>query len=449
MHCGSRCYTPPPFFAPCGVLPCANFMSRPQTTPLEIHATMSALASGGSCVGTITAPESHSGKKAFIPYTVPGERVCAVISHTKKSYVNAALVSVQNPSPHRTTPECPAFGQCGGCDLQHIKLSKQRELKTSMVEDLLRIHGGITIDGGVEILGSDLPGFHYRRRMSFHLNKKGEFGLYRKHARSIVEITHCPISTPAINACLQDNLELFRGCTPEVETVTIEDHDEGIFIALEIHPRNENGLSTLMPKAAFQQLQEKGLKLQVHYRHKAVYRTPNLCGDSPPVGHFSQNNKLANELMIDFICRHVTSTHVTDLYAGSGNISIPLAQAGHTVTAVELDPYLVTFGRSRAAALGLSDRLTFFQNGCEKWLRDADASPTVVLDPPRSGALEVCQLLTPRTSPNVIYVSCYPPTFARDVQALADRGYKLTTVKLLDMFPQTYHSELVALISPA
>jgi 23S rRNA (uracil1939-C5)-methyltransferase len=422
-------------------------MTNPPTKDPEIQVTISALASGGSCVGTITSPEEHRGKKAFIPYTLPGEEVVAVITHNKKSFVNASLSSIKNPSPDRVTPVCPVFGQCGGCDLQHVNLATQRSLKTTMVEDLLRIHGGITVDEGVAILAPDLPGLHYRRRMSFHLNKKGEFGLYRKHARSIVEITQCPISTPAINHCLEDNLDLFRECAPEIETVTIEDHDEGIFIALEIHPRNEQGLSTLTPKSAFKALEKKGLNLQVNYRHKAIYRTNSSSVDAPPVGHFSQNNRLANDAMIDYIRRNVTTPRVTDLYSGSGNISIPLAMAGHTVTAVELDPYLVNFGRSRSAALGISDRLTFFQNGCEKWLKEHTPDTTVVLDPPRSGALEPCQLLSPSTSPSVIYVSCYPPTFARDVQALAERGYKLKTVHVLDMFPQTYHSELVALIS--
>jgi 23S rRNA (uracil1939-C5)-methyltransferase len=421
-------------------------MKEENKTPQEIAVSITSLASGGSFVGTITAPETHAGKKAFIPYTAPGENVTATITLNKKSFVNGMLVSVANPSSERVTPPCPAFGQCGGCDLQHINLPQQRSLKSQMVADLLRVHGGIEVPGDVQVLGDDLPGLNYRRRMSFHINKKGEFGLYRKHARSIVEIDHCPISTPAINECLQSNLALFRECAPECETVTIEDHDEGIFIALEVHPRNDKALTTLVPKPAFQELIKRIPNVQVNYRHKPIFKAEGRATDAPPVGHFSQNNRLANDLMIDYIKEHVTTERVTDLYAGAGNISIPLAEAGHIVTAVELDPHLVAFGQSRAEERGLQEILTFHHKGCEKWIDGGTPDATVVLDPPRSGALEVCQRLSPSVSNKLVYVSCYPPTFARDVQVLVERGYKLESVKMLDMFPQTYHAELIGVL---
>jgi 23S rRNA (uracil1939-C5)-methyltransferase len=150
--------------------------------------------------------------------------------------------------------------------------------------------------------------------------------------------------------------------------------------------------------------------------------------------------------MLEYIISHVPTDAVTDLYAGAGNISIPLALAGKTVTAVELDPHLVDFGTYRAAQSGVGERLKFFSMGCEKWIDQHSPDTSIVLDPPRSGALEVCQRLDATNSPWVLYVSCYPPTFARDVQVLVERGYELILVKVLDMFPQTYHSELIGIL---
>jgi 23S rRNA (uracil1939-C5)-methyltransferase len=421
-------------------------MEKNTATPTEITVEITSLASGGSCVGTILAPEEKRGKKAFVPYAVPGETVVAAVVQEKKSFINAELVSINNPSSERTTPPCPVFGMCGGCDLQHINIVAQRAYKCDMVADLLRIHGEIEPTEGVSVLGPDLPAFEYRRRMSFHINKKGEFGLYKKNGRQIAQITHCPISTPPINAFLRENLELLRGCAPEIETITVEDHDGIIHLALEVHPRNDKALDTLLPKTAFKELEQRIPNLQVNFRHKAIYRTQQQTGDSPPVGHFSQNNKEANRLMLEYILEMVKTERVTDLYAGAGNISIPLAQAGHIVTAVEVDPYLVRFGQSRAEAAGVTERLTFIRQPCEKWAEANTGDATVVLDPPRGGALEVCQRLSPQITPRLVYVSCYPPTFARDVQVLNERGYEVKLVKVLDMFPQTYHSELVALI---
>jgi 23S rRNA (uracil1939-C5)-methyltransferase len=409
-------------------------MSHPSSPPpQEVIVEVTALASGGSCVGSIVSP-----------YTIPGERVGARVLQNKKSFVNGELVSIQRSAPERRAPACPAFRQCGGCDLQHIELDAQRRFKASMVEDLLKVHGGVVARDGVTLLGPDLPGFEYRRRMSFHINKKCEFGLYRKNGRQIVQITHCPISTPAINLFLERNLDLIKGCAPEIETVTVEDHDGHIFVAFEVHPKNDSALVSLLPKAEFKELEARLGTIQVNYRHKPIYRGIGLASDAPPVGHFSQNNARANALMVEYLVSHVRTDKVTDLYAGAGNISIPLAQAGRTVTAVEVDPQLVAFGKARAASAGVTDRLTFHTKSCEKWVEKSTPDATVVLDPPRGGALEVCQRLSAEISPSLLYVSCYPPTFARDTQILQERGYQLVEVKVLDMFPQTYHSETVA-----
>ncbi len=424
-------------------------MSTPASSSDEITVELTSLAAGGSCVGSITSPQDLAGKKAFIPFTAPGEVVSAVVTRNKRSFVEGNLLSVLKESPNRCAPACPVFGSCGGCDLQHINLPEQRKLKAQMVQDLLRIHGGIEAQDGVSLLAPDLPGLSYRRRMSFHINKKGEFGLYRKHGRSIVELTHCPISTDTINVFLEQNIPLLKGCVPEVETVTVEDHDGVPHVALEIHPRNLDGAHTLLEKAAFRELERRIPQLQVNFRHKAVYRASGVVRDGPPVGHFSQNNMLANEAMLEFIVRNVQTESVTDLFAGAGNISIPLAEGGNTVTAVELDPALVAFGQTRAEAAAVSSRLSFHVSGCEKWIHSHVPAETVVLDPPRSGALEVCQQLSSEVSPYVIYVSCYPPTFARDVQVLCERGYYLKSVSVLDMFPQTYHSELIAILEKA
>lgn len=418
----------------------------PADVGTEITVNISALATGGTCVGNITAPENLAGKKAFVTGAIPGETVTAVITFSKKSFVNAETKAIISPSTERTDPLCSVFHQCGGCDLQHINLRTQRDLKAQMVGDLLRVHGGVVPQEGITILAPDLPGFEYRRRMSFHINKKREFGLYRKHARSIVELAHCPISTPTINNWISASLELVKECAPEIETVTVEDHDGEIFLAFEVHPKNSSALDTLLPKAAFQELCRRYPNLQVNYRHKPVFRATERNEDTPPVGHFSQNNKLANEEMLRFLIEHLQGDSATDLYAGAGNISIPLALSGRRVVAVEVDPHLVAFGEYRAKEAGVSDRLTFHTKSCEKWVEKNPTEPTVVLDPPRGGALEVCKRLDPKISPYLLYVSCYPPTFARDVQVLQERGYTLLETHVLDMFPQTYHSELIGVL---
>ena len=433
-----------------------NINRRLAEATLKVTAEMGQLASGGACVGTITSASaklgdfdssSFLGKKVFVPYTAPGELVTIKLTADHKSFCEGSLVSIDRSSEHRIKPECPHFGTCGGCDLQHVTLPYQREMKRLMVEGDLIKQGRIAPRQGVTILSTELPGFGYRRRMSFHLNNRGEFGLYKKSGRQIKSLSHCPIATTPINRCLTENLTHIIACGPEAETITIEDHEGEIYLAIEVHPRAKEAAEVLVKKSAFEALCKSIRNVQVNYRHKPVFivRSGERSTDQePPIGHFSQNNALANSLMLDEICRVVMTEKVTDLYAGAGNISIPLALKGHQVHAVEVDSHLVDFGRKKAVLKGISERLQFVQQTCEGWIEHGTPDPTVVLDPPRGGAFEVAKRLNPSISPHLIYVSCYPPTFVRDAVELTSRGYRCESVKILDMFPQTYHAEVIA-----
>lgn len=433
-----------------------NIKRRLTEATLTVTAEMGSLASGGACVGTITSAStilddfdssSFVGKKVFVPFTAPGELVTARITDDHKSFCEGNLVSIQRSSEHRTKPACQHFGSCGGCDLQHVTLPYQREMKRLMVEGDLMKQGKISPRLGVTLLTTELPGFGYRRRMSFHLNARGEFGLYKKSGRQIESLSYCPISTSTINKCLSENLSHIIACGPEAETITLEDHEGEIYLAIEVHPRAKEAADILVKKSSFEALCTSVKNVQVNYRHKPVFIVRSgvrSTDQEPPIGHFSQNNALANSIMLEEICRVVTTEKVTDLYAGAGNISIPLALKGHQVHAVEVDSHLVEFGRKKAALQGVTDKLQFVQQTCEGWIEHGTPDPTVVLDPPRGGAFEVAKRLKPSVSPHLIYVSCYPPTFVRDAVELTARGYSCESVKILDMFPQTYHAEIVA-----
>jgi 23S rRNA (uracil1939-C5)-methyltransferase len=417
-------------------------MSKLPPGPIEVEVT--ALASGGTTIGLIENPESLRGKKVFVPYAVPGERIEAALVKDKGNFATGTLLRVIRSAPERASAPCPHFSACGGCDYQHIALHEQRKMKLKLIEDTLRIQAGISPLEGVHSLGGDLDGYGYRRRMSFHLNREGRFGLYRKGTRSIVELERCLISCPVINTVIAESLPLLRGLAPEIETVTIEDHDSEPYIVLEMHPRSREPLDTLLSKHAFQELLNRYPKLRVQHRHRVVF--PAAVGaEEIPAGHFSQNNREANALMLRRIVELAAGSTVTDLYAGAGNISLPLAEAGKSVTAVEMDGALTAFGAVETARRGLSERLRFVTASCDDWIKVNTPSPTVVIDPPRSGALAVAEHLSPLSSPLMVYVSCYPPTFIRDSQVLVSRGYRLTRVDVLDMFPQTGHSELIGL----
>lgn len=411
-----------------------------------ISATAEALATGGSCVATVSEPSDLAGLKAFIPYTVPGESVTGAVTLKKKSFVEADLVAVKTPSSHRQQPPCPIFMQCGGCNLQHVKTAHQREMKREMIEKSLLIQGGIKAENGVVLIGADLNDLYYRKRISLHINRDRQLGFFRRDSRQIVPADHCYIATKAINDLWKRLYNALLQTAPEVETITFEDHNGALFIILELHHRSVDALETLKAKPALREIENGVDHLQINFRHKAVYVKGRInAEDTPPIGHFSQNNDEANELLVEEVVKAATGTYVTDLYAGAGNLSIPLSQAGKIVTAVEVDSKLVAFGKTRAEQLGLIERLTFIEKSCEKWIEKNTPADVVVIDPPRGGARAVAENLDPGRSKKLVYVSCFPPTFMRDAQILTGRGYRLTVVSVLDMFPQTYHAEVIGI----
>ena len=141
------------------------------------------------------------------------------------------------------------------------------------------------------------------------------------------------------------------------------------------------------------------------------------------------------------------AAHVTELYAGAGNFTLPLARQGAQVDAVEASRELVRFGETRARESGLGDRITFFRESCEKFCKTREFRECVLLDPPRSGAPAVVEKLL--QSPQVkrlVYVSCYLPTLCRDMKALAEVGFKLERTYVIDMFAQTHHVETISVM---
>jgi len=162
------------------------------------------------------------------------------------------------------------------------------------------------------------------------------------------------------------------------------------------------------------------------------------------VGHFAQVNPQGNELLKQLVLDLAIGKEICELYAGAGNLSLMLAQAGRRVEAVETDEQLVKFGEKQARALKLERHLTFFNLSAERFVKEHSLLPTVILDPPRGGAKEVVKYFRPGKVKNIVYVSCNLPTLCRDLKTLVEAGYSLERVLVLDMFPQTGHVEIIA-----
>ncbi|MCC6278175.1 MAG: class I SAM-dependent RNA methyltransferase [Oligoflexia bacterium] len=358
------------------------------------------MSHGGSGVGR------HEDFVFFVPFTAPGDLIEAEVVETKKNYGDAICLSILEPSSHRTVPKCPAFGTCGGCQWQHVNYTEQLHQKQLMIHHAI---SRIAKEESVSIpsvIPSESP-FEYRNRAQLRM-KDGEVGFFRRKSNEIVDINHCYLLEPP----LQQELEALRRLETEKPHKSI--HKVEIF------------------------LDKKG----------QVVRTENR-NHSEDTG-FSQINTKQNAVLIEHVKQALGPpkpgrNHLLDLYCGNGNFSFPLNEVGWDVYGVDLSKAAIHEARQN------SNSLTFFSCSDAIWETQKLAKRgrtfnAVLLDPPRIGAGESLWPALEKLEPEVIiYISCNPSTFSRDWARLKKAGpYKLHSLQGFDMFPQTFHVELMA-----
>lgn len=402
---------------------------------------MSALAYGGACIGTIVAPEGpYVGKKAFVRETIPGEKAEISLQEDKKSFVLGSLRAIQQRSPDRAAPPCPKFGLCGGCDLQHVELTAQREMKREMVRTAIERHVGPLPKDGITLLGQSLPGLHYRRRIALHLDTAGRLGFYRQGTGDVVDINYCYLASEQINSGLKELGPILRTHAEHLGGVVIDQHGEALHVILKLREGSRADAASL------QRISDSLCIpfLKILDRDRVVYSRPRET--VVPSGHFSQINEAANSLLVAAVIENVQEERVTDLYAGSGNFSLPLARLKKQVDAVEADPLLVSYGEMLAKDAALSGSLRFHLMSCERYVKSNELAPLVILDPPRSGAKTIVPALLAHDCRRVIYVSCNLPSLTTDLKNLSQGGFRISKLSVLDMFSQTHHIEVIAVL---
>ncbi len=340
----------------------------------------------------------------FVPFVMVGDTVRAEIIEIKKRFARAALLEVLQPSPERAQPLCQYFGECGGCQYQHIDYASQLRLKHKQICDLFQRIGGFDPAVIAPVIPCPQP-YGYRNRIMIRSQwdkfKQGlNIGFIRADNRLVVDIEECKIAEPALN----EQIKHVRANPP--------------------------------PKG--------GIKI--------VLRVPPENWDVPPDSFFQNNFFLLPKLVevVRNALQQAGTRHLVDVYCGVGFFSLELADLVESFAGVELDQLAIKAARRNAAKHGRANG-DFIAAKAEEALagllnRFSPNSTTVVLDPPRKGCPTIMLERLRQTPPaQLIYVSCHPATMARDLNILcADGVFKLKQMVPLDMFPQTAHVESVA-----
>lgn len=409
------------------------------------------------------------GKAIFIEGALPGEQVEYTSLRRKPSYEVARVSRIVRASSQRVTPECPHFGTCGGCSLQHLNVYAQSAVKQRVLEDALWHIARLKPEQIFPAIAGNSWGYRLRARLSArHVANKGGtlVGFREKHSSYVAVMDSCAVLPPPVSALIVPLKVLIDGLSqpervPQIEvavggsrTVLLLRHlaaltsddlarlrefadEHGIIWYLQsggpdtvtlFHPADAGMLSYTLP--------DFGLELQFHPTE------------------FTQINLGVNRMLVRramALLAPVRGERILDLFCGLGNFTLPIARLGADVMGIEGSQALVRRAEENAALNSLSARCAFavanlFEATTESFLAYGRVDK-LLIDPPREGALAVVKALSENDAPRrIVYISCNPATLARDAAVLVhEKGYVLRGAGIASMFPHTSHVESIAL----
>lgn len=412
--------------------PPRKFRAHPFAYHQELDLTIDSLSNLGAGVGRITlepsenddpatpAPESE-GWVIFVPFALAGERVRIRIWRNDKNCSHADLVEVLEPSPDRVEPHCPLFGECGGCQYQHLSYENQLQWKQDQVASLLQHMAGI--DHPVQPPIPSPKPWNYRSKITPHFQKPrgatmGPIGfLYPGTRNRIVDVAQCPIAMDEINAALPGERKHVQQSAAKYKkgaTLLLRATNDGV------HTNPRDVISETVGDLTFSFL----------------------------AGDFFQNNPFILPAFVDHVATQARPDcrFLVDAYCGSGLFGLSLAKHFEQVAGVEVSESAADWAR-RNASDNKIDNVTVLAASAEHIFADITfpaEETAVIIDPPRKGCgpefLAQLFAFAPR---RIVYISCNPATQIRDLQEFDTQHYRIVEVQPFDLFPQTRHLECV------
>lgn len=412
-----------------------------------------------------------SGKKVFVAGALEGEEVRFIRRKRRRNFDEAELLEVLQASPARITPRCDAFGTCGGCSLQHLSGDDQRVIKQQTLADNLQRIGDVTPATWLEPLHNDSGdgSWNYRRRGRLavkDVQAKGRVlvGFRERHAPYITDMHRCEVLAKPVDSLIDPLSDLIgtlsiRARLPQIEVAVADNAVTLVFRVLDEPSEDDKkhlaafgdeygvqiylqsgGLDSIEPLSPQADMQA------LHYRLDEFDISIEFEGTD-----FIQVNGGVNARMVSKAVELLQLTpddRVLDLFCGIGNFSLPLARHCGYVLGIEGEVRQVERARANAERNGI-ENCDFLSadlskiNGSESWLHEHWDS--VLLDPARSGAMEVVSHMAALDPKRIVYISCHAGTLARDAGELVHKhGYSLSFAGIIDMFPHTAHVESIA-----
>ncbi len=433
----------------------------------QLTVTIEALAAGGDGLAR------HEGFTIFVPGSAPGDIAEIALTQVAKNFGRARIVSLVQPGPARVPSPCPRAEICPGCQLQHLSYSAQLAAKTTFVRDGLERIGRLK---GIEVrptLGMEDP-WHYRNKGEFIANiqhGRVELGYTGAGEQGFVPLPDCPIQHPLTMQIVRAVEDIAtREQLPLAQLITRVSPDDGTALAILVcwdwHERLPSiaealskqvaGLvgilwSSVRGRSVVRKTLAEVLIGQKALQQRLGSRQYTVSAES----FFQVNNVQATRLLMlaDELAGDLTEAHFADAYCGVGTFLIPLAARALRAIGIEEHPIALLDAGANLLRSAIHD-VKLYEGQVETMLsrlaRKQRSIDVVVLDPPRKGAgRAVLSKLLELGVQRIVLISCDPATLGRDASDLTALGYQIQFVQPLDMFPQTWHVESIALVTRA
>ena len=411
---------------------------------------------------------SHIDNKViFTRGALPGEKVIASRTLSRAKYEEADVTEILEPSSDRIEPKCSVYGICGGCSFQHLSSENQINAKQDWLQSAFKGQAKVEPKEWLKPMQIGSWGYRRKARLGVRYVAKKEKVLvgFRERKSSFVTVmSRCEVLHPSLG----DNLELLSEC---IERLSIKEHIPQIEVAIaekdtililrHLQPltnKDEEVLSDFAQKLQITWYLQSGGLDTIKPLTKSVQLTYSIPDHSIEMSflpndftqvNFELNKKMIN-LAIDLL-ELDEHDNVIDLFCGLGNFTLPISKYVNKVVGIEGDRGLVERAKENAEANNISNASFYKADLFEdvsgfEWFRGQNYNKALI-DPARTGAIEIVDLLPKLNVERLVYVSCNPATLARDTARLIDLGFYLENAGVMDMFPQTAHVESIALFT--
>ena len=439
--------------------PLRTFKPKPRTIPAgKFTMAIESLAEDGRGVARI------KGKTVFVAGALAGEQVKVSYQQAHKNFDEAVVIKVLEPSADRVEPACQYYSRCGGCNLQHLSLDGQRHHKQrSLAHKFSNISTGVVID---EPLLGEFLAYRHRARFAIKADRHNfHIGFRQTDSHQVVDITQCLVLKSSINAvfpAIKTQLSRLKSRSSLMELSVSEAEGGGLGLMLLAKQALCDADLSLLSQMADEQgfvlelyhFKGKEKHLQFTVGESELFYTLNHQQLTIPftLSDFTQVNPEINQRLIDTAINWLQlnkADHLADYFCGIGNFTLPVSNQVASVTGYELVAGMVKKASHNAALNNISNAVFQVSNLMAGGINIPKNLNKVLLDPPRAGADVLCQQLAASSVEKILYISCNPKTLHRDAKTLVEGGYQLARIALADMFPQTSHSEVVALFTLA